>query len=85
MGDRAELRPKIVELRDRDLRPLGGETDPHNTQWNRACPSSLPLAFPGHVAPLGKELAHSKEDNQQGMGACQCPYITEKRQMTHPR
>lgn len=28
MGDRAELRPKMVELRDRDLRPRDGETDP---------------------------------------------------------
>lgn len=55
MGDGAELRPKMVELRDRDLRPLDGETDPpHSVE-------ALPLAFLGQVPPLGKNWPNQRK------------------------
>lgn len=59
----------MVELRDRELRPHDGETEPHTTlNGSHAGPSTLPLAFPGraHTTRQGTGPFKGKQPARNG-------------------
>lgn len=87
VGGGEGLKPKTVELRDRDLRDHMMARQIQTPHSMDAMPTPALCLSPSQHRPrsLSKELVHSKEKNQQGMEAQKYPHSTEKRERIHRR